>query len=99
MIVRNNRVHDFGQSGIVGSECDCITVADNIVYSNGFYSIWVGWGIVFWQPRPLVQAAGYKIVIRGNRVFDNWSYVPYVDKVLRLENDVFRKSGYDSTAS
>jgi hypothetical protein len=79
VILRNSRIHGFGGSAITGSECDCVTIAENTLYSSGFYSIWGGYGVNIWQPRPLVQAPGYRFVIRDNRVFDIWSYVPYVD--------------------
>ena len=79
VIVRNNRVHHFGGAGIFAAEADCLTISDNIVYSNSWYTVLGSSGVAIWRPRNLVDGPGYKTVIRNNRSFDNENMIPWVD--------------------
>lgn len=77
IIVRNNRVYNFGASGIGAQRADYLTIENNVVYGNAFYSPFDTSGISIYQMRDLefiAEADAGKIlknIIRGNISYGN----------------------------
>jgi Ricin-type beta-trefoil lectin domain-like/Right handed beta helix region len=77
IIVRNNRVYNFGASGIGAQRADYLTIENNVVYGNAFYSPYDTSGISLYQMRDLELIpeadAGktLKNIIRGNTSYGN----------------------------
>ena len=69
--VLNNKIHDFGGSGVQGAFCDHVLVENNVVYENAKYNPTQSSGISIWQPWAVDDAPGYHIIVRNNRSFGN----------------------------
>lgn len=76
--IRNNAVSNFPGGGIATSEVDYVTIEHNVVSGNAYYSPYGTQGIThlrLWNSDANTTA--YKIIIRGNTVFDNEQKVPW----------------------
>ena len=69
--VINNKIYDFGASGIQGAFCDHVLFENNTVYDNAKYNPTQSSGISIWRPFAVDDAPGYHIIIRNNRSFGN----------------------------
>ena len=78
IVISKNIVHDCGGGGIGASQCDYITVEENIVYNNSLYSLFGTSGIAFYQFFNYDKAKGYHNVIRKNKCYNNRSLVPWI---------------------
>jgi len=76
IIIRNCKVHDAG-SGIGGGNCDYITIENNLIYNNCWYSMYAGSGISILDPRSIDAITGYKIFIRNNITHNNKTLIPW----------------------
>lgn len=72
VVIAGNTVHDCGGGGIGGGECDYVTIENNTVYNNSYYTIYGTSGI------NIINAWNYdnntttpRIIIRNNRSFGN----------------------------
>lgn len=74
--IRNCHVHSCAGTGISLEYGDYVTIEDNIVHSNCWYTIYAtsGIGANFLVPFD-ADMSGYKIIIRRNVVFDNETLV------------------------
>jgi hypothetical protein len=77
IIIAKNLVHDCGGGGIGAIHSDFITVEDNIVYNNSWYTVFGNSGISFYQFWNSGIGSGYRNVIRRNKTFNNKSLVPW----------------------
>ncbi len=87
IIIRNCKVHDFPGGGInVGNGAgagataagpDYVTVENNEVYNNCWYTMYATSGISVIGPKPVDNVTGYKIIIRGNRCYNNFTQVKW----------------------
>ncbi|BBD65392.1 hemolysin-type calcium-binding region [Nostoc commune NIES-4072] len=78
--ISNNNVSKFPGNGIATEEVDYITVKNNIVSGNAWYSPFGNQGITMlhlWNSDNNVT--DYKVVIEGNTSFDNKQLVPWVN--------------------
>jgi len=75
IIVRNSKAHDCTSAGIGWCFADYITVENNIVHDNSWYSHYDGSGITLWELTDIDGNTGTKNVIRGNVVFNNKNLV------------------------
>jgi parallel beta-helix repeat protein len=73
----NCKVHDCGGGGIQVSGGDYITIEDNVVYNNAWYSVYANSGISIYQPYNSDGATGYKIIIQRNQSYGNDSKVKW----------------------
>ena len=76
--ISNNNVSKFPGNGIGTEEVDYITVKNNIVSGNAWYSPYGNQGITMlylWNSDNNVT--DYKVVIEGNTCFDNKQLVPW----------------------
>ena len=79
LVVSNNVVHDCGGGGISMIQSDYITVENNVIYNNSWYTIYGASGISFWQLWNFDNnTSGYRNIIRNNRCFGNRLYVPWI---------------------
>ncbi|MCC5621841.1 right-handed parallel beta-helix repeat-containing protein, partial [Nostoc sp. CHAB 5715] len=75
--ISNNKVSNFSGGGITAIEADYITVENNVVSGNGWYSPFGVQGITMlnlWNSDD--NLTDYKVIIRGNTSFDNKQLVP-----------------------
>jgi parallel beta-helix repeat protein len=77
IVIRNNQVHGLGGGGIYTFRADYITIDNNRVYNNGWYSPYGCSGISTLQNRNSDNNTGTKMVIRGNTVYGNANFVPF----------------------
>ncbi len=75
--IRGCTVHDFPGGGIGGGDCDYITIANNIVYNNSWFTFYGTSGISIFGPKNSDLTTGYKIKIVRNISYDNKTQVPY----------------------
>ncbi|MEH2432804.1 MAG: right-handed parallel beta-helix repeat-containing protein [Nostoc sp.] len=75
--ISNNNISKFPGGGIATTQADYITVENNVVSGNGWYSPFGVQGITMlnlWNSDDNVT--DYKVIIRGNTSFDNNQLVP-----------------------
>ena len=87
IVVRNCKVHDFPGGGInVGTGAgagttaggpDYVTVENNTVYNNCWYTMYATSGISVIGPKPIDNVTTHKIFIRGNMVYNNFTQVKW----------------------
>jgi parallel beta-helix repeat protein len=75
--ILNCIVHDCGGGGIQVSGGDYITIEDNIVYNNAWYSFYANSGISIYQPYNSDATTGYKISIQRNKSYGNDSKIKW----------------------
>ncbi len=72
IVIANNTVHDCAGQGIGGSECDYVTIENNVVYNNSWYTVYGTSGINIinaWNFDNSTTAP--RIIIRKNRSYGN----------------------------
>lgn len=77
IIISRNVVHDCGGAGIGALHSDYITVEDNVVYNNSWYTVFGNSGISFYQFWNYGTGSGYRNIIRRNKTFNNKNLVPW----------------------
>ncbi|WP_138497062.1 choice-of-anchor D domain-containing protein [Nostoc sp. PA-18-2419] len=78
IVVRNNTISKFGSSGIGSKEADYLTIEGNTVSETSWYSPWGTSGISTLNNHNLDNnTTDYKIIIRNNTVYDNYTYIPW----------------------
>ncbi|MDA3866397.1 MAG: right-handed parallel beta-helix repeat-containing protein, partial [Salinivirgaceae bacterium] len=82
IVVRNCKIHDCA-GGIGAGNCDYVTIENNTIYNNCWYSMYAGSGISIFGPKDIDAVTGYKIFIRNNTVYNNKCLVPWeqIDKL------------------
>ena len=78
VVIRNNNISKFPGGGIGTSEVDYVTIENNVVSGNNYYSPYGNQGIShlhLWNSDN--NTTDYKILIQGNTVFDNEQKVPW----------------------
>lgn len=78
--ILNNKVHDCGGSGISATGADYVTVDNNTVYNNSWYSVYGTSGMSLLQNWNSDGNQGYKMFITNNRVYNNRMYVPWIQR-------------------
>ncbi|WP_157816078.1 choice-of-anchor Q domain-containing protein [Spirosoma pollinicola] len=76
LVFSGNIVHECGGGGIGINQSDYITIEDNVVYNNCWYSIYGTSGISLYQSWNLDTFSGYKNIIRRNKCFNNINFIP-----------------------
>jgi parallel beta-helix repeat protein len=76
--IRNNHIHDMNGNGIGAVRSDYVTIENNIVHHNAFYSSWGNSGITTYQPWNYDNnTSSPKIIIRGNTIYANENKIPF----------------------
>ena len=73
--ILNNKIHDFGGSGIQAAHFDHVLVENNVVYNNAKYNPNQSSGISMFQARAVDNAPGYHVIVRNNRSYGNINLV------------------------
>lgn len=79
IVINNNTVTNFPGGGISAIEADYITITNNVVSGNAWYSPFGCQGISclqLWNSDTKTQE--YKVVIEGNKCFYNKQLVPWI---------------------
>lgn len=71
VIVRNCKVHDFPAAGIGMRYADYVTIENNLVYNNSWYTMYATSGISVLGPNPIDNVTTYKIIISNNISYGN----------------------------
>ncbi len=77
IIIRNNEIYKFGGAGIYSRGGDYITIENNSVHDNAWYSPFGNSGIAIWGGRNTDNNSGYKMIISGNTVYRNQELIPW----------------------
>lgn len=78
IIIRNCKVHDFPAGGIGVGSADYVTIENNIVYNNSWYTMYGTSGISILGPMPVDHLTDYKLFVRGNICYNNKTQVPWL---------------------
>ena len=76
IIIKNNNVYNFGGGGIYTAPADYVTIENNQVHGNAWYSPYGNSGISV-RGGNTDNNTRYKIIVRGNTVYDNKELVPW----------------------
>jgi parallel beta-helix repeat protein len=76
IIIRNNKVHHNSCGGVSVTHADYITIENNEVYANSWWSPYSCSGISIYESQAVDGAGGYKVVVRNNTSHDNVNYIP-----------------------
>lgn len=71
----NNIVYDCGGGGIAIIQADYVTIADNEIFDNAWYSIYANSGLSLYQSWNFDSNSGHRMFITGNRMYNNKSLV------------------------
>jgi parallel beta-helix repeat protein len=77
--VVGNTVYNCGGAGINMIQTDYVTIENNDVYNNSWYTLYGSSGISCWQNKNYDSGAGYHFIIRNNRSHGNQLFVPWKD--------------------
>lgn len=79
VIIRRNTVKEFGGGGIESYGADFVTIEDNFVDANAWFSIYDNSGISVYQNRDTQPGyKGYRFVIRRNISTHNRNFMPCI---------------------
>ncbi len=87
ILISGNEVYDFPGGGIGTGEADYVTVEDNFVHDNAWYSQYGNSGVSLWESWNYDTGPPPHTIIRRNRVFNNRSLVPYGNSGLPTDGD------------
>jgi hypothetical protein len=76
IIIRNNRVHHHSCAGISARHADYLTIENNDVYANSWWSPMACSGINVYQSQAIDSSTGVKTVIRNNKSHENVNKIP-----------------------
>ena len=76
----NNEIFECGGGGISAIQSDYVTIENNLVYNNCWYTLFGSSGISLYQSWNYDRAPGYHMVVRGNRCFGNRLFVPWYEQ-------------------
>ena len=87
ILIAGNEVYDFPGGGIGTAEADYVTVEDNFVHENAWYSQYGNSGISLWESWNYDNGPAPHTIVRRNRVFNNRSLVPYGNTGQHTDGD------------
>ncbi len=74
----NNKVHDCGGAGISVIQSDYVTVDNNVVFNNAWYSVYGCSGISMLSNWNFDNNQGYKMFVTNNKTYNNRMYIPWI---------------------
>lgn len=80
VIIRNCIIHDMPGGGAGAIQGDYITIEYNTIYNCAWYTMYGCSGISYLTPINTDDYTGYKMIVRGNKVFNCRTDVPWVRK-------------------
>jgi uncharacterized protein (TIGR03437 family) len=87
ILIANNDIYDFPGGGIGTEEADYITVQDNFVHENAWYSQYGNSGISIFESWNYDNGPAPHTIVRRNRVFDNRSLTPWQETGKPTDGD------------
>ncbi len=75
--VKNCTIYECGGSGIQTVQSDYVTIENNIVYNNAWYSVFAPSGISLYQSWNFDQKTEVKNFVRNNICYGNQMFVPW----------------------
>jgi hypothetical protein len=79
--IRNCKVHDFPAGGISAIKSDFITIENNVVYNNSWFTMYAASGIsVFHSSNSVDTYSDFSMIVRNNIVYNNKTLVKWVSK-------------------
>jgi hypothetical protein len=73
-------VHDFPSGGIQVTKADYVTIEDNSIYNNIWYSMYAESGIsIYHSFNHDNNTSSYRMVVRCNKVYNNYTQIPWID--------------------
>ena len=76
--ILNNKVHDCGGAGISAIQSDYVTVDNNVVFNNAWYSVYGCSGISMLSNWNFDNNQGYKMFVTNNKTYNNRMYIPWI---------------------
>lgn len=76
----DNMVHHCPSSGIRVNKGDYVTISNNVVYSNTWWSSAAESAVVLATSKDIDTKTNIKMRLEGNVVFDNMNKIPYYNK-------------------
>jgi parallel beta-helix repeat protein len=77
VIIRGNTIYKCPGSGIGTGNADYVTIEDNIVWGNAWYSPYGTSGISMYQNWNSDNSGGYKMIVHRNMVYENRNFIPF----------------------
>jgi parallel beta-helix repeat protein len=93
IVIKNNSVHHCPNSGIRANYVDYITIENNTVWQNCWWSPNAESGVVIAQATNIDDLDSIKIIFRNNKVYNNGNYVVYYNPTYG-DGDGYGQSGY-----
>jgi hypothetical protein len=78
VLVKNCKVHDCA-SGVGATNTDYLTIENNEIYNNCWYSMWAPSGISVLGMKSIDNNTGDKIIFRGNKIYNNYCLVKWIE--------------------
>lgn len=78
VVIRGNRVSKCPGGGIFTYSADYVTIEDNTVWGNSYYSPYDTSGISFYQNWNSNDSTGVKMIVRRNVVYGNQNKIPFI---------------------
>ncbi|WP_375506740.1 choice-of-anchor Q domain-containing protein [uncultured Nostoc sp.] len=76
--ILNNKVHDCGGGGISAIQSDYVTIDNNEVFNNAWYSVYGCSGISLLNNWNSDNNQNYKMFVTRNKVYNNKMLVPWI---------------------
>jgi hypothetical protein len=77
VIIRGNTISKCPGSGIGTGNADYVTIEDNVIWGNSYYSPFGTSGISMFQNWNSDDSTGYKMIIRRNVIYENANKIPF----------------------
>lgn len=77
--IRNCKIHDFSGGGISTMYSDYITIEDNVVYNNCWFTMYACSGISTVHQVNVDNSTGYKMFVRRNKCNNNYTKIPWIN--------------------
>lgn len=84
LVFAKNTIHHCGGAAIATNQADYVTIEDNLVYNNCWYSLYATSGISLYQLWNFDNRTDYHNVIRRNQCFNNRQEVPWAAGGCRI---------------
>ena len=77
IVIQNNLVHDVPGAGIAATNADYVSILNNTVYNCAWYAPFAESGITVGKGYNSDADTGYKMIITGNRTYNNQNRIPW----------------------
>jgi parallel beta-helix repeat protein len=82
--IKNCTIFDCPGAGISATKSDYITIENNYIYNNCWYTVYGESGITLYQNQNFDSKDGYHCVIIENKIYGNRLYVPWFDAPCKI---------------